>query len=302
VSVKLNTNDKIWIIFITTTAKVIVVLASLFLLITLLTLSLSMDTYVTWLETYLSPDGNITKPEKVVLVTIYGAVWIVVFFFNHSVGFHQSVRNNLPWRRISIHARVLFIVSVLLMLNWAIFFGHPMYEEDDLFQNATAGLAFSAGVLFLCLLFYRIPGRQKSAYFMLGAAFLFFAMEEISWGQRIFEWNTPQMWKRLNIQRETNMHNLLNEYLFVPANFFMLLGLGMLYVNAKWLSTKDIKLGWPWLSFFTPRDEYYLLGYSFYFLSLGSLAIGTEIAEEIIALLGLVVALRHLKQPQLESR
>lgn len=33
------------------------------------------------------------------------------------------------------------------------------------------------------------------------------AGEEISWGQHILQWNTPDYWKNLNDQGETNLHN-----------------------------------------------------------------------------------------------
>lgn len=45
--------------------------------------------------------------------------------------------------------------------------------------------------------------------FMLGALFFFGAGEEISWGQRIFNIETPEFFKTHNIQNETNLHNLL---------------------------------------------------------------------------------------------
>jgi hypothetical protein len=37
---------------------------------------------------------------------------------------------------------------------------------------------------------------------------LFFAGEEASWGQHLFEWSTPETWARANDQQETNLHNL----------------------------------------------------------------------------------------------
>jgi len=33
------------------------------------------------------------------------------------------------------------------------------------------------------------------------------AGEEISWGQHILEWSTPEFWAQVNDQRETNLHN-----------------------------------------------------------------------------------------------
>jgi len=42
----------------------------------------------------------------------------------------------------------------------------------------------------------------------LGLVFLFGALEEISWGQRIFGIETPAYFVENNLQRETNLHNL----------------------------------------------------------------------------------------------
>ena len=41
---------------------------------------------------------------------------------------------------------------------------------------------------------------------LLGA--VYFAGEELSWGQHVFQWSTPEQWQRLNDQQETNLHNV----------------------------------------------------------------------------------------------
>jgi hypothetical protein len=44
----------------------------------------------------------------------------------------------------------------------------------------------------------------------VGLAFLscFYVMiEEMSWGQTVFQWHTPEFWREINGQRETNLHN-----------------------------------------------------------------------------------------------
>ncbi len=41
---------------------------------------------------------------------------------------------------------------------------------------------------------------------LLGA--VYFAGEELSWGQHVFQWGTPEEWRRLNDQQETNLHNV----------------------------------------------------------------------------------------------
>jgi hypothetical protein len=51
--------------------------------------------------------------------------------------------------------------------------------------------------------------RTVSCGFHCGALLLFVAcMEELSWGQRIFDWSTPEHLRRWNVQGETNLHNL----------------------------------------------------------------------------------------------
>ncbi len=42
--------------------------------------------------------------------------------------------------------------------------------------------------------------------FSLGCAFI--GLEEISWGQHIFKWASPELFSNINLQKETNFHNL----------------------------------------------------------------------------------------------
>jgi hypothetical protein len=45
-------------------------------------------------------------------------------------------------------------------------------------------------------------------YFFLGMICLFVIAEELSWGQRIFEFQSDSFFLRHNLQKETNLHNL----------------------------------------------------------------------------------------------
>ncbi|MDQ7075673.1 MAG: hypothetical protein Q9O24_11105 [Gammaproteobacteria bacterium] len=50
---------------------------------------------------------------------------------------------------------------------------------------------------------------QRNVYFVLLALFFFVCFgEELSWGQRIFGWETPENFKEMNAQKETNLHNI----------------------------------------------------------------------------------------------
>jgi hypothetical protein len=50
--------------------------------------------------------------------------------------------------------------------------------------------------------------RRNIFYLLLGMLFLICFGEEISWGQRIFNVETPALLKAINSQRETNIHNI----------------------------------------------------------------------------------------------
>jgi hypothetical protein len=42
---------------------------------------------------------------------------------------------------------------------------------------------------------------------LAAACTLYVSIEEISWGQTFFKWGTPEFWKDINRQHETNLHN-----------------------------------------------------------------------------------------------
>jgi len=94
-----------------------------------------------------------------------------------------------------------------------------LYLEDGLFESLTPILM----VVSIILLALSIPLLRKDTqlgkfrnlltviYLFLILIFFLNAMEEISWGQRIFGWDTPQTFEG-NVQDETNLHNYFNQY------------------------------------------------------------------------------------------
>jgi hypothetical protein len=53
---------------------------------------------------------------------------------------------------------------------------------------------------------HRLPTRGWLLAFIIGA--VYFAGEELSWGQQLFGWSTPEAWLAINDQGETNLHNV----------------------------------------------------------------------------------------------
>lgn len=77
---------------------------------------------------------------------------------------------------------------------------------------AGSGLFAAAGVI--ALRRGAASGKSRAGAVVLlamGVALFFLAGEEISWGQRLFGWGTPEALTRANAQSETNLHNL-NEF------------------------------------------------------------------------------------------
>ncbi len=79
------------------------------------------------------------------------------------------------------------------------------YKEDTLFEDLQAQLYAVTGLLLL-LARRRGPATARLLLLLGGVGFLLVAAEEISWGQRLFSWSTPDFWP--NTQGETNLHNM----------------------------------------------------------------------------------------------
>lgn len=95
------------------------------------------------------------------------------------------------------------------------------FPEDRYFENVGAVAFFAASIIFFsCFVYARKPylaGKvsrvKRLAYLGLSCVFFFGGGEEISWGQRIFNIQTPDALNALNVQGETNVHNIaLFEY------------------------------------------------------------------------------------------
>lgn len=75
--------------------------------------------------------------------------------------------------------------------------------EDGFFEWLTAICLFGAAIFFI------VASKLKNIFLIiLFLVFLFGTGEEISWGQRIFNFETPEYMKDHNVQKELNIHNL----------------------------------------------------------------------------------------------
>ncbi len=104
-----------------------------------------------------------------------------------------------------------FLTGVTTLLFATMFFVardqlDDLTVEDGPLENLTALLYLLAAVLFVLGLRRRSAGPVWLA--LLAVASFFVAGEEISWGQRIFGWSTPDGIAVINVQDETTIHNI----------------------------------------------------------------------------------------------
>lgn len=89
-------------------------------------------------------------------------------------------------------------------------------REDGVYESVGASLFLVAAFCFLLLALAVIPqnnkvrfSRNNRRFFALFSLLFFFAFgEEISWGQRILNFETPEVFAEQNRQGEFNIHNL----------------------------------------------------------------------------------------------
>lgn len=127
---------------------------------------------------------------------------------------------------------ILGLIGLTLVLTVAIYLISPSYftmrfaAEDRLVEYGTAICLLLASLILLRNGFSLRGAAPKLAVgltFFYAFMFFFGAGEEISWGQRIFGWETSEAMKEINRQDETTIHNIeiggvaLTKHLFGPV-------------------------------------------------------------------------------------
>jgi hypothetical protein len=120
------------------------------------------------------------------------------------------------WRVPAWVAEFLFVLPLLLSVVLAASVVYPslyfrLLNEDGLvewLQFVCFSLASILGFL-VATHYWKEGDRSASAFFLVFAVgCLFLAGEEISWGQRVFDFGTPSALEEVNMQGEANVHNV----------------------------------------------------------------------------------------------
>lgn len=178
------------------------------------------------------------------------------------VYFNSFIKKNKRIVKFGIFLFPFILVIMMTLLKWKFPFWYRklVWKEDSIIEYLTAIFYFFSFVISFSISvgFYRNNFKLQSIpYFILAGFFFFIAMEEISWGQRLLDIETPEYLLGYNKQNELNFHNLK----FVPLHMLYII-VGLYGGLTRFLIPKSsMKTYRPIVNYFTP--DYYL---SFYFL------------------------------------
>ena len=127
-----------------------------------------------------------------------------------------------------------FAVLLLGIVYYLFYYDSVNYvafiTEDMWAEYGTSVCFFMTAVLLLLLSIKQGPYLPRIIWGIIGVIAFLIAGEEISWGQRIFNIETPTVIKELNFQGETTLHNMeafraINDRLHQIAAYLILLWL-----------------------------------------------------------------------------
>lgn len=158
---------------------------------------------------------------------------------------------------------VLIGLSLLVGLYYAFILGAERFESDYVVEDGLVEYGTAFCLLGISLYSLRKFIKYKKNHALLWcvgtlgffALFLFGAGEEVSWGQRIIGFETPESLKEINRQDEVTLHNIrigdfdVNKIIFsqlltvILSIYFVLFP--WLYAKVSWIKELSNKFGVP---------------------------------------------------------
>jgi hypothetical protein len=138
---------------------------------------------------------------------------------------------------------VVFLAGCYVMTIYAGMFNKNFFvfllEEDGLLENlATLFTLFAA--IFFGLAYFRHKSQRSYFFLVLSILLLFVFFEEISWGQRLLDIETPETIRRLNAQEEINFHNFNPIYKYINGVAFVGLDLYLIGIPLLVLLVRNL--------------------------------------------------------------
>lgn len=196
------------------------------------------------------------------------AVAIFVFGVVHSTQLFWKRYGGLGW--FSVTFWVIMLAGVFYFNNLGdLAVWNNLVKEDGPVEYGTAVAFAAAGAFALLLSRYKAQfaktrrGRSIFTWLcrLIGVGLILVALEEISWGQRIFNIETPENLAEVNTQQELTIHNNVLIWPIVYWSYFAVGLYGCIAFIFGWL-VKDLvpktKQAVNWLGLMMPRPYLFL--------------------------------------------
>lgn len=243
---------------------------------------------IRFLEKTIAPDGIIAcrtclSHKMTSLLILLGLNWVILFLDKQDIDRFQI-------RNLTSYMKLVYLIVLSLIISWFVIKDRELYVEDHFFEKMTFTFLMCAAILFAIR--SAKPGTLKRQYLLLGViAFFILGMEEISWGQRIFNSETPASLAQVNYQDEINVHNIFNPIIHNVYSVVSLL-LGYALISMKPLKVYLARFSkWSETAPFFPSNDFALFGLVFLFLSCQVEVYGGELTEEVFSVFVIAYAI-----------
>jgi hypothetical protein len=165
--------------------------------------------------------GGFFEAANLIRLVLYGLFLTSLLLVFRSVSEIKLGKNYLPgWtKKLVIILPLVAVVFAIINAFFPLVSEFVRMSDTDIFQRPGAMLRvileLSSCVIFLTLIPHFIKQKNWKAVGLLGLlALIVFLMagEELSWGQRIFHWQTSNYFAQRNEQNETNLHDTHTQF------------------------------------------------------------------------------------------
>ena len=196
---------------------------------------------ISWIWTGFSPDGHIEDLRRVFYISVKYTLFSYGFILLSIVLYKVTKSDTDVYNNLKRYNYIIFIFGVVVGLFLFLSFGYelgfihtdrsdsPLYQEDGFFETMTMLCMILAGILLLISFFTtkkeaktseKLKRYLKFTVLLFGIGLIWIGLEEISYGQRIFGWETPEALLVVNQQQEINLHNFIDPTKYILHDIF----------------------------------------------------------------------------------